>query len=185
MRIFLDIIKRRRLSMKTILAVLLSLTMASCSLIQKQDKKVDIATNLKAGQYQNIYFSGQPKLENFSELKENGFTTIINLRTKKEYAENEERAQVKSLGMNYYQIGIKKAPLTDKFIDKVTAAVVKHRKKGKVLIHCSSGNRAGLWAGGHFYKDHGYSKEKSVKIGKELGITKEKIEKKLRKYLNQ
>ena len=67
----------------------------------------------------------------------------------------------------------------------MTTAVKKHRKKGKVLIHCASGNRVGVWLGGHFHKDHGFSKEESLALAKKLGLTQEQAIANVKKYLKQ
>ncbi len=97
-----------------------------------------------------------------------------------------ERKSVKALGLNYYNVPFKKdTKLTDEYMNKLTATVVKHRKEGKVLVHCSSGDRVGIWLGGHFYKDHGFDKKASVEVAKKLGLKKVSAKKLLDLYLSK
>jgi protein tyrosine phosphatase (PTP) superfamily phosphohydrolase (DUF442 family) len=152
----------------------------------KVEKNVVIGKNLKANRFSNLYLSAQPSLEDLRDLKKQGFSTVINLRGPKEYDEKAERNLLKTQGVNYYNIPFyKNSKLTDEYITSVTKKVMKHRKEGKLLVHCSSGNRVGIWLGGHFYKDHGLSKDESIKMAKDLGLTKEAAEKKLRLFLDK
>ena len=151
----------------------------------KVEENIPIGVSLKANRYDNIYFSGQPSLLDIRKMKKQGFTHIINLRESSEHDEKAERLLAKSLDIKYTQKPfIGKKPLTDEYIDSVTQAVKAHRHEGKTLIHCGSGNRAGVWAGGHFYKDHKYSKNQSVVIAKKMGMKREKPLLKLQDYLN-
>jgi len=160
----------------------------SCSHHEKLPKEsnVQVVKELKGNRWANLYFSGQPNQAEIKELKAAGFATVINLRQKKEkkYNESWESALVRSEGLNYYNVPVSmKTEINDEFIDSITSKVGKHRKEGKVLIHCSSGNRVALWLGAHFKKDHGFSNELSFELAKELGLTKEDVQDKLRAYL--
>ncbi len=60
-------------------------------------------------QVDNIYISGQPEKESFAELKSEGVTTVVNLRTpsemeNREYVPFDEKAVVDSLGLEYIYI---------------------------------------------------------------------------------
>jgi len=162
-----------------LLATILPFFLISCSSTETQ-------TKLKTYEYSNIHFSAQPNNDQIKTLKDQGFSTIINLRDPKEHNEALEKETSKDVGLNYYNIPFyKNSKLDDQYISKVTKAVMKHRKEGKILIHCSSGNRAALWVGGHFHKDHKFSKEKSVELAKSLGLTKKGALTKLEKYLEK
>lgn len=170
------------------LFILSFLFLFGCSHHQNMPKEsnVEIVKDFKGNRWANIYFSAQPSQAEMEKLKEAGFSAVINLRQKNEnnYQESWERKIVRSQGLNYYNIPMSmKTDLNDEFIDSITSKVVKHRKDGKVLIHCSSGNRVAIWLGAHFKKDHGFSNEKSLELAKELGLTKEDAEGKLRSYL--
>lgn len=173
--------------MKIVFLLSLALFISACTHSgQKLNQDVVLTPSLTAQKYTNIYFSAQPHLEDFQALRSKGFATIINLRQSKEdsYSEADERKVAERAQFNYVHIPMSgKEPLTDEIISKVTKAVVDHRSKGKVLIHCSTGNRAALWGGGHFYKDHGYSKEDSMKVAKQLGLNEDVPLKNLENYL--
>ena len=146
--------------------------------------ETDIGDTLKAHQYKNLYFSGQPTNNDFKELKKQGFTHIVNLRRETEYNERDEQKLIKSLGMNYshhpFPLDLK---VDDRFVDKVTSSVIKHRREGKTLVHCSSGNRVAIWLGAHFKKDHGQSSEEAFDTAVELGLEKEGAKKALKSFL--
>jgi protein tyrosine phosphatase (PTP) superfamily phosphohydrolase (DUF442 family) len=148
------------------------------------ETNVTVGAKLKANRYKNLYFAGQPEMNEFKQLKKEGFATIVNLRLTSEKMQEKEPSAVKATGMNYYNIPFDiKATLTDNFINKITTTVVKHRKEGKVLVHCSSGNRVAIWLGAHFLLDHAYDKEQAFKMAQTLGLNKEKSTKKLQDYL--
>lgn len=170
----------------SLLAVLMFLV--SCTTVKQPESRVGenetIGKNLNANRFATLYFAGQPSSEDYQKLKEQGFKTIINIRHKSEHAESVEMKTVKDLGLYYYNVPFKKkSELTTEYMNRLTATVVKHRKEGKVLVHCSTGNRVGIWLGGHFYKDHGYDKEASIKVAKQLGLKKEEALKLLNKFL--
>lgn len=148
------------------------------------ENSVQIGDNLDTFHYKDIYFSKQPSVADFAKLKEQGFAHIINFRETSEHDVAAEKKQVESLGMVYTHLPFPKEKLSKEFIDKVTGNVVKHRKEGKTLIHCSTGNRVALWVGGHFYRDHNYSKEKSLTTAKENGLNNPEAISKLEKFLD-
>lgn len=155
----------------------------SCAQTSLEEKKT-IGKSLEAHKFKSIFFSGQPTDEDLAELKKQGFTHVVNLRRETEYDERKEEKLVKSLGMNYshhpFPLDFK---IDDKYVDSVTESVVKHRQKGKTLVHCSTGNRVGIWLGAHFNRDHGDSKEKAYERAQKLGLTKEGAQKALKEYL--
>lgn len=168
--------------MKRVLFSLLFLV-TSCAQLGSSETQV-IGESLKAHNYNDIYFSGQPTDKDFEELKEQGFTHIVNLRRETEYDERSEEKLVKKLGLKYshhpFPLDLK---VDGAYVNEVTKSVVKYRKAGKTLVHCSSGNRVGIWIGAHFFKDHGYSKEKAYERAEGLGLTKEGAKRALREYL--
>jgi uncharacterized protein (TIGR01244 family) len=100
---------------------------------------------------EDMFVTGQPTERALRELKEQGVTTVVNLRTPEEMTRNvkfDEGALVASLGMQYVYLPVRgndqfpysPATLT-KFADAVSTA------KGKVLLHCTVAWRAShLWA---------------------------------------
>ena len=100
---------------------------------------------------EDMFVTGQPTERALRELKAQGVTTVVNLRTPEEMTRNvkfDEAALVASLGMQYVYLPVRgndqfpysPATLT-KFADAVGTA------KGKVLLHCTVAWRAShLWA---------------------------------------
>ena len=174
--------------MNKVLLIISFLFITSCAHSHKDPSKtnVQVTKTLKGHSYGSIYFSAQPDKTELMALKDNGFVAVINLREKKEkkYSEAWERKIVKSQGINYYNVPFSmKKDMDDKYIDAVTSKILAHRKDGKVLVHCSSGNRVAIWLGGHFKKDHGLSSDQALEKAKTMGLTKSKAEEKLKSYL--
>lgn len=89
--------------------------------------------------------AGQPTPEGLAQLKGMGFKTVINLRTEKEGAKDEE-AVVKAAGLNYVSVPVTAETLSPSDADAVSK-VLDDPTAGPVLLHCASANRVGaVWA---------------------------------------
>lgn len=165
---------------------LLILTLASCAHTpSKIDSQVTIGDSLNAGRYVDLYFSGQPTLDDIRELKKQGFASIINLRPASEFDAKAESKLAKELNLHYINVPFNSGDdLNDVLINKITKSVVSVRPQGKVLVHCKSGNRVGVWLAGHFYKDHKYSKKEALSTAKVLGLSSPGAVEKALLYLN-
>ena len=169
------------------LLILLAVSLVSCSTIElDKTKSLIIGQDLQASRIENKYFSSQPKQEDLKKLKTQGFKTIINLRNPNEYDEAMEKETAKKLGLTYINLVFpSKLELNDGYVDKVYQTIKEHQDKGKLLVHCSSGNRVAIWLGAHFFKHHKFSKEESISTAKELGLTKKKAHKALESYISR
>ena len=149
------------------------------------ESNVVISGDLKGSRYSDIYFSGQPSNEDWKKLKDQGFTHVINMRQEKEHDESAEQKMLEDLGITYTHVPMDASQdLRASQVELVTSAVKAHRKKGKTLIHCGSGNRVGYWAGAHFYLDHGYSKEDSLDMAQKMGMTSPRLMTKLKTFMD-
>jgi len=173
------------------LNILISLLFVACAQTPKTSKTalyeqgVTVGEGVEANRYANIYFSGQPSSKDWAHLKSQGFTHIINIREAKEIDGKMEKETIQSQGMIYSHIPMNaKKPLTKGYVQSVTKAVMTHRKKGKTLIHCGSGNRVAYWVGAHFYLDHNYSAKDSIDMAKKMGLTSSGLETKLEKFIS-
>ena len=107
-------------------------------------------TPMKTAERGRIVIASQPTLEDLRGLRASGFTDIVNLRSEDEMREEvpfDERAQAAALGLGYTQIPIDwtSHPYRQEVVSKL--ASVLESSKGKVLLHCASGGRAGyVWA---------------------------------------
>jgi uncharacterized protein (TIGR01244 family) len=89
--------------------------------------------------------AGQPTAAGLAELKAMGFKTVVNLRTEKEGAKDEEPV-VKAAGLAYVSVPVTAETLSQADADAV-GKVLDDPAAGPVLLHCSTANRVGaVWA---------------------------------------
>ena len=109
---------------------------------------------------------------------------VINLRDPSEFDWDEANAAA-TAGLTYYNVPI--ASRGNSFdaeaIEKIGALVKKHSDE-RVLLHCSSGNRASAWLAIHLVNDHGMNVDTSISLAKRAGLTKPNIETRVRNYLH-
>ena len=98
----------------------------------------------------DVFIGGQPTERALRELKAQGVTTVVNLRTPEEMQRNvpyDEAALVRSLGMTYIHIpmrGNAEFPYSPAALATFTKAMQENR--GKLLLHCTIAWRAShLW----------------------------------------
>ena len=90
---------------------------------------------------------GQPTLAQLAELKAQGITTVINLRTAGEagFDAAAEEAETKKLGMKYFHIPVSnQAGPKDEQADEFLR-VTDNAQNRPVFIHCGSANRVGAF----------------------------------------
>lgn len=98
----------------------------------------------------DVFISGQPTEQGLRSLRDQGVTTVVNLRSPPEMARVpfDEAAVVKQLGMEYVYLpmrGTAELPYSPVAVKSFAAAMT--NAKGKVLLHCTIAWRAShLWA---------------------------------------
>jgi uncharacterized protein (TIGR01244 family) len=98
----------------------------------------------------DVFIGGQPTERALRELRAQGITTVVNLRSPPEMARVpfDEAALVKELGMEYVYLpmrGTPELPYSPEAVKKFATAMA--NAKGKVLLHCTIAWRAShLWA---------------------------------------
>jgi uncharacterized protein (TIGR01244 family) len=98
----------------------------------------------------DVFIGGQPTERALRELRSQGVTTVINLRSPPEMTRVpfDEAALVKELGMEYVYLpmrGTPELPYSPAAVKSFAAAM--SNAKGKVLLHCTIAWRAShLWA---------------------------------------
>jgi uncharacterized protein (TIGR01244 family) len=98
----------------------------------------------------DVFISGQPTEQGLRGLRDQGVTTVVNLRSPPEMARVpfDEAAVVKQLGMEYIYLpmrGTAELPYSPAAVKSFAAAM--SNAKGKVLLHCTIAWRAShLWA---------------------------------------
>ena len=123
--------------------------------------------------------------EQIAELAQQGFKTIVNLRTdaEKEPSPAEEGEIVRSAGLHYVHVPVNTDALNiglgNRFHQEVSAV------PGPIYVHCGAGKRAGTFATLHAGLYHGWSAEETVAKAAELGFTADspKLEAFLSEYM--
>ena len=98
----------------------------------------------------DVFISGQPTEQGLRDLRAQGVTTVVNLRSPPEMdrVPFDEAALVKQLGMEYVYLpmrGTPELPYSPAAVKSFAAAM--SGAKGKVLLHCTIAWRAShLWA---------------------------------------
>ena len=100
---------------------------------------------------QDMFIAGQPTERALRELRAQGVTTVVNLRTPQEMTSRvsfDEQALVTQLGMRYVHLPVRGTadyPYSPETVAKFAEAV--RTANGKVLLHCTIAWRAShLWA---------------------------------------
>ena len=156
--------------LKTFKTALITLIFFTISPAFADDVTLD-AANLKQA-VPNIYTGGQPSLADIKSMKDKGFTLIVNVRGKAEYADwdefndFDEEQEVAKTGITYVSIPFKgMAGLTKENAAKFHAALEANKAAGgKVLLHCLIGMRAGGLLGLHEYLYNDLSKKQAVQL---------------------
>ncbi len=135
-------------------------------------------TNLK-----HLRFAGQPNLETLTHAKSDGVTLIIDLRdpSEQDWPEATVAAQQDLL---YQNVPVpKNAPFSTEAFEKIESLIAEN-KSGNILIHCSSGNRAGAWLATHLVTRHKMTLSEAMAVARKAGISKDEIASKVEQYLN-
>jgi uncharacterized protein (TIGR01244 family) len=112
--------------------------------------------------------AGQPSAAGLAQLKAMGFKTVVNLRTEKEGAKEEE-AMVKAAGLSYVSVPVTAETLSQKDADAV-GRVIDDPAAGPVLLHCATANRVGaVWA--ILRVRQGKTLEEAEAEGRAIGLT--------------
>jgi uncharacterized protein (TIGR01244 family) len=103
--------------------------------------------NVKRPVTPSITIGDQPTVSDLSQLKQEGYTGVVNLRNDGEpeqpMSTTDEGNKVRALGMNYVHYGVGSTPLTVQGVTAVCDFIDQHSQGAeKVLVHCRRGPRA-------------------------------------------
>lgn len=129
---------------------------------------------LKAVVRDRIVIAGQPSELDLKRLREQGVVSVFNLRTDAEMNDRsqvpfDEAAAVAALGLAYVQepIGGSDHPFRPEVLAAFKAEL--ERSDGKVLLHCATGNRAGLLFAAYAVKHLGQDPDEAMRSLEPLG----------------
>lgn len=122
----------------------------------------------------DIFIGGQPTEKALRELKAQGVTVVVNLRTPEEMksaVKFDEPALIQQLGMRYVYIpmrGNAEFPYSPEAVTKLADAV--RSANGKVLLHCTIAWRAShLWAA-YLIKERGVPAETALANARAINL---------------
>jgi uncharacterized protein (TIGR01244 family) len=103
--------------------------------------------NVKRPVTASITVGDQPTEADLGQLKQEGYTGVVNLRNDGEpeqpMSTTDEGNKVRALGMDYVHYGVGSTPLTVQGVTAVCDFIDKHSQgPEKVLVHCRRGPRA-------------------------------------------
>ena len=121
-----------------------------------------------------FFVAGQPTERGLREMKAQGVTTIVNLRTPPEMTSSvsfDEEKLVKELGMKYVYLPVRgdsTYPYSPATVAQFTRAV--NEANGKVLLHCTIAWRAShLWAA-YLIKERGIPVEQALANARAINL---------------
>ena len=131
----------------------------------------------------HLYISAQPDTAALLDARAHDVGVVISLREPSE-TEWDEAQEAGSLGMAYYNVPVPASgPELDQSAMEDISALVREHRDQKILLHCSSGNRAAAWFAVHLVVDHGMDIEPSIALARKAGLTKPGMEARVRNYL--
>jgi uncharacterized protein (TIGR01244 family) len=103
--------------------------------------------NVKRPVTATITIGDQPTEADLVQLKQDGYTGVVNLRNDGEpeqpISTTDEGKKVRALGMDYLHLGVGAVPLTTQGVTAVCDFIDQHSQgTDKVLVHCRRGPRA-------------------------------------------
>lgn len=130
----------------------------------------------------------QPAADEFEQLKEQGFRSIVNLRTEGEEEQpltpEEEGRVVRDLGLEYLNIPVSMKEIKPDQVDRFRSELARLPKP--MFAHCKGGKRAGAFAMMHIACEQGMSGDATLQQAMDMGFECDKPELKefVRKYVD-
>ena len=116
-----------------------------------------------------ITTSGQPSAEQLAAAAAAGYKTVIDLRAANEERDMDEKSLVEQLGMTYISLPINGAAGVT-FSNAATLDELLNKAERPVLLHCTSGNRAGALLALRAKLD-GADNQSALELGLAGGVT--------------
>lgn len=118
---------------------------------------------------EGLFASGQPAPGQWTSIRTQGITTVINLRPDAEMAGRDEAAEVAAAGMAYRQLDIGGSEdITGENAARIQAWI--DEAPGAVLLHCASGNRVGALLA-VIAARNGTPPAEALELGRSAGLT--------------
>ena len=125
-----------------------------------------------------VTVGAQPSAEQLEELQQNGFRSVVNLRTDGEEEQplspDDEGKKVAALGMTYYHEPVDSSAMGEAQVDRFRERFAD--LPTPVYAHCKSGKRAGAFVVMDMAVRQGMSGEQTLKQAEEMGFECEEPE---------
>ena len=132
---------------------------------------------------ENFAAAGQPSEEAFGKIAENGYRSILSLRTASEGIDlAREREFVEKAGMRFISIPVSPNDLKPSLADEFLAAV-KDKANQPMMIHCGSANRVGAFWMIYRVVEEGWSEEKALEEATKVGLRSPVMQKFAQDYI--
>src|SRR5262245_11606857 len=113
---------------------------------------------------------GQPRIENFAQLKADGVKAVLNLRQPTEHRAEEEKEVVEKAGMKYFNIPVVYATPTEAQADEFLK-ITDDPANRPMFIHCTAAIRVGaFWMIRRAMRD-GLSPDAALEDARKVGLT--------------
>jgi uncharacterized protein (TIGR01244 family) len=163
--------------MKSLSLLAFVATSAAAAVQQPSSRMVEIEQSLKDDVpkilcvEEGFATGGQPTEKAFAKLAEQGFKSVLNLRTAGEGVDlAREREMVEKAGMNYISIPIvSSAPKLEQADEFIKA--VGDKSHQPMLIHCGSANRVGAFWMIYRVVAQGWPQDKALDEARRIGLT--------------
>jgi uncharacterized protein (TIGR01244 family) len=128
---------------------------------------------------------GQPSAQALAEAAEQGYKSVLNLRTANEGVDlKAEEAQVKGLGMRYFNVPVKSGDPKDEEVPQVLK-ILRDENNYPILIHCGSGSRVGAFWMIHRVLDDHWSLDRAEEEASKIGLKHTNLREFARQYLQR
>lgn len=152
--------------MRRPLAVLAAIMLAGCASLSPLPNRTEPLPGITS--------SAQPDAAALEAIADEGYVAVIDLRGPDEDRGLDEQSAVESLGMRYVSLPVANASALTyenaNALDEILSGI-----DGPVLLHCSTGNRAGALLALR-ERLNGASAEDALAVGKAGGLTRPELE---------
>ena len=112
---------------------------------------------------------GQPTVDHLVALKRAGCEVVLDIRDPMEPRPMRVPDAVRALGLEYINIPVSYAALSDQTLARVRETVKELAGKRRVFFHCGSGNRVGATLIPYLMLDQGFEEEDAVNQAMRIG----------------
>lgn len=119
--------------------------------------------------FPGLVTGGQPTAQHLAALKKVGCEVVLDVRDPMEPRAIDEPTAVRAAGMEYVNIPVSGASLTDETLTRVRDTVANLVGDRKAFFHCGSGNRVGATLIPYLMLDQGFEEEDAVNQAMRIG----------------